>query len=283
MDAPPEKEDIGPYMEIAGRLHALGLNVPEIMQHDLQQGFLLISDLGNRLYLPHLTDTSADTLYADALRALVILQTGIFQESAFLPEYDEGLLKREMELFREWYIGKHLRLSLSEKQHAVLDRVFDALIRSALAQPRVWVHRDYHSRNLMLTESNNPGILDFQDAVRGPITYDLVSLLRDCYIDWPQNRIEGWVRQYRLLAIARGLPVGTDEDLFFQWFDRMGVQRHLKAIGIFARLNYRDGKAGYLKDIPRTLDYVMKVSQCHADLLPLYRLLGELHVPEAAH
>ena len=281
MDAPPEKEDIRPYLEIAARLHALGLNVPEILQYDLQQGFVLISDLGKRLYLRHLNEITADRMYEDALRALVTLQAGIFQDSAFLPEYDRVLLRREMELFREWYLSKHLGLNLTEKQHAVLDDIFDGLARSALAQPQVWVHRDYHSRNLMLTELNNPGILDFQDAVRGPITYDLVSLLRDCYIDWPQNRIEDWIEQYRTLAMRCGLPVGEDAGLFLQWFDRMGVQRHLKAIGIFARLNHRDGKAGYLNDIPRTLSYVLNVSRRRADLLPLFTLLRQLKIPEA--
>ena len=182
MDAPPEKEDIHPYLEIAVRLHALGLNVPEILQYDLQQGFLLISDLGKRLYLHHLNEITADRMYEDALRALVTLQAGIFQDSGFLPEYDRVLLRREMELFREWYLGKHLGLNLTRKQHAILDDIFEGLVRSALAQPQVWVHRDYHSRNLMLTELNNPGILDFQDAVRGPITYDLVSLLRQLKI-----------------------------------------------------------------------------------------------------
>ncbi len=281
MDAPPEKEDIHPYLEIAVRLHALGLNVPEILQYDPQQGFLLISDLGKRLYLHHLNEITADRMYEDALRALVTLQAGIFQDSGFLPEYDRVLLRREMELFREWYLGKHLGLNLTRKQHAILDDIFEGLVRSALAQPQVWVHRDYHSRNLMLTELNNPGILDFQDAVRGPITYDLVSLLRDCYIDWPQSRIEDWIEQYRTLAKRSGLPVGEDAGLFLQWFDRMGVQRHLKAIGIFARLNHRDGKAGYLNDIPRTLSYVLNVSRHHADLLPLFTLLRQLKIPEA--
>ncbi len=281
MDAPPEKEDVRPYIEIARRLYALGLNVPEIRHYDLQQGFLLISDLGKRLYLHHLNEITADRMYGDALRALVTLQTGIFQDSAFLPEYDQVLLGREMELFREWYLGKHLRLNLTEKQHTILEGIFEGLIRSALTQPQVWVHRDYHSRNLMLTELNNPGILDFQDAVRGPVTYDLVSLLRDCYIDWPQSRVEDWVRHYRTLALQSALPVGEDAGLFLQWFERMGVQRHLKAIGIFARLHHRDGKPDYLNDIPRTLSYIMQVSQHHADLLPLYTLLRQLKIPEA--
>ena len=279
MDAPPGKEDLRPFIEVAGRLQQLGLNVPEVLEQDLERGFLLLSDLGQQMYLPHLNETTVERLYGDALGALVVLQAGMFTDSKFLPEYDETLLRRELELFREWYLGRHLALTLSATQNAALDKAFTALVRSALAQPRVWVHRDYHSRNLMVTHSNSPGILDFQDAVRGPATYDLVSLLRDCYIAWPLERIEEWALGYQTLALQSGLPVGEDELQFLREFDLMGVQRHLKATGIFARLNHRDGKSAYLKDIPRTLGYVVGVSGRHPALHGLHSLLMELRIP----
>ncbi|HEX7043518.1 MAG TPA: phosphotransferase [Burkholderiales bacterium] len=281
MDAPPEKEDCGPYVRIARALRALGLNVPEIHAQDLERGFLLISDLGDRLYLAALEPGSADALYGDALRALVRLQCARLADFAWLPPYDAPLLRREMELFREWYLGRHLGLALTPAQHAVLDAAFEALTANALAQPRVVVHRDYHSRNLLVTARDNPGILDFQDAVIGPATYDLVSLLRDCYVAWPRERVEAWVREYRALAAAAGIGVGGDAVEFQRWFDLMGVQRHLKAAGIFARLNHRDGKPGYLKDIPRTLGYVREVAAHHPELADLGALLADLPAVEA--
>jgi N-acetylmuramate 1-kinase len=279
MDAPPDKEDMRPFIHIAERLYALGLNVPRVLQQDLEQGFLLLSDLGQRLYLPQLTEATVERLYGDALGALVVLQAGIFTDATTLPEYDKAMLLREMVLFREWYLGRHLGVELTPAHAAALDQSFAILCRSALEQPQVWVHRDYHSRNLMLVEVNNPGILDFQDAVLGPVTYDLVSLLRDCYIAWPRARVEDWALGYQTLALQSGLPVCTDETLFLRWFDLMGVQRHLKATGIFARLNHRDGKPGYLGDIPRTLAYVLDVAGRYADLQPLARLLHDLRVP----
>jgi len=278
MDAPPDKEDSRPFIEIARRLHHLGLNVPEVLEQDLARGYLLLTDLGQQLYLAELNETTVERLYGDALGALVILQAGIFTDPGFLPEYDAVLLRRELELFREWYLGRHLGLKLSRAQTATLDEVFTTLVRSALAQPRVWVHRDYHSRNLMAMSSNNPGILDFQDAVRGPATYDLVSLLRDCYIAWPLERIEEWALGYQTLALQSGLPVCEDETRFLREFDLMGVQRHLKATGIFARLNQRDGKPGYLNDIPRTLGYVVGVSGRHPVLSGLHNLLMDLRI-----
>ena len=279
MAAPPDKEDMRPFIEIARRLHHLGLNVPEVLEQDLARGYLLLTDLGQQMYLPQLNESTVERLYGDALGALVILQAGIFTDPGFLPEYDEALLRRELELFREWYLGRHLGLTLSRAQTAVLNNAFTLLVRSALSQPRVWVHRDYHSRNLMLTPGNNPGILDFQDAVRGPATYDLVSLLRDCYIAWPLERIEEWALGYQTLALQSGLPVCADETQFLREFDLMGVQRHLKATGIFARLNQRDGKPGYLNDIPRTLGYVVGVSGRHPALQGLHDLLMDLRIP----
>lgn len=279
MDAPPARENLQPFIEVARRLHQLGLNVPEVLEQDLELGLLLLSDLGQQMYLPQLNESTVERLYGDALGALVVLQAGIFTDSRFLPEYDEALLRRELELFREWYLGRHLGLRLSVTQNALLDKAFTALVRSALAQPRVWVHRDYHSRNLMVTRANNPGILDFQDAVRGPATYDLVSLLRDCYVAWPLERIEEWALGYQTLALQSGLPVCEDEAQFLREFDLMGVQRHLKATGIFARLNQRDGKPAYLNDIPRTLGYVVGVSGRHPALHGLHSLLMELRIP----
>jgi aminoglycoside/choline kinase family phosphotransferase len=279
MDAPPGKEDVSPFIEVARRFYALGLNVPEILEVDTKQGFLLLSDLGSTIYLSKLDTGSVERLYGDAMGALVVLQAGIYTDSSFLPPYDETLLQREMELFREWYVGRHLGYTLREEQNAALDAVFATLAASALAQPRVWVHRDYHSRNLMVTPVRNPGILDFQDAVVGPVTYDLVSLLRDCYISWPRTQVESWVRGYFTLASQSGLPAGESEEQFLQWFDLMGVQRHLKATGIFARLNHRDAKPGYLGDIPRTLGYVYEVCGRYRDLAPLADLLDALAVP----
>jgi hypothetical protein len=281
MDAPPGREDPRRYIEVAHRLRDLGLNVPEVLDQDLTQGYLLLTDLGEQTYLAALNAASVERLYGDALGALVVLQAGIFTESGFLPEYDHALLERELEIFREWYLGRHLGVHLSGAQARALDDAGAQLIAAALEQPRVWVHRDYHSRNLMVTPRNNPGILDFQDAVRGPVTYDLVSLLRDCYIAWPPEQVEDWAKGYYDLARQSGLPVGDDEVRFLRWFDLMGVQRHLKAAGIFARLMHRDGKPGYLADIPRTLGYVAHVSRRYSELAGLDRLLAELPAPGA--
>jgi len=279
MDAPPDKEDTTPFLRIARRFYEIGLNVPRIVETDTENGFLVMTDLGTRDYLSNLEHETVERLYGDALAALVVLQTATLAEPDFLPDYSEALLRQEMELFRDWYLGKHLSVSLSAGQHAVLDDVFSVLVQSARAQPRVWVHRDYHSRNLMVTKKNNPGILDFQDAVLGPVTYDLVSLLRDCYVRWPRAQVQEWVAGYHRLSQHSGVPVCDDEQQFLGWFDRMGVQRHLKACGIFARLCHRDGKAGYLDDIPRTLGYIMQV--CHAipELLPLAQLIEECEAP----
>ncbi|MGA9032617.1 MAG: phosphotransferase [Sulfuricaulis sp.] len=284
MDAPPDKSDMHSYVAIARRFHELGLNVPEVLEENHDQGFFLISDLGDQLYLRHLSDQTVERLYGDAMGALVVLQAGSFTQAAgkFLPDYDETLLQREMEIFREWYLGRHLGLKLTAGQQAALDETFTILARAALSQPQVWVHRDYHSRNLMVTDRNNPGILDFQDAVRGPVTYDLVSLLRDCYIAWPRERVEDWVKGYHDLALQSGIPVDDDDNQFLRWFDLMGVQRHLKATGIFARLNHRDGKPGYLSDIPRTLGYVQAVGARYPELQALNALLRELKLTEGA-
>lgn len=282
MDAPPAQEDCAPFVAIARALLALGLNVPEVVALDVPRGFLLLGDLGSRLYLAELNPGNAERLYGDAFEALLILQSRCSVRQIELPPYDRALLLREMELFRAWFVQQHLNLTLGEEQTTTLDQAFELLAQSALEQPQVCVHRDYHSRNLLLTETGNPGIVDFQDAVFGPITYDLVSLLRDCYIAWPPQQVHEWAAQYRRRARGIGLLTEDDEGQFLRWFDWMGVQRHLKAIGIFARLNIRDGKPGYLKDIPRTLGYIVAVSRHYPELRPLHDLLRELIIPRLA-
>ena len=277
MDAPPGLEDVRPFVRVARLLRAAGLNVPEVLAEDGARGFLLLTDLGERLYLDALDEASADRLYGDALGALATLQARVDPEA--LPPYDRALLAGELGLFREWLLGRHLGLALSASEEALLEGTFAMLVEAALAQPVVAVHRDYHSRNLLVTERHNPGIVDFQDAVAGPVTYDLVSLLRDCYIAWPRARVEGWALGYLDLAVQSGILREEDEERFLAWFDLMGVQRHLKATGIFARLWHRDGKRGYLADIPRTLGYVREVAARHARLAPFGRWLEERVLP----
>jgi aminoglycoside/choline kinase family phosphotransferase len=276
MDAPPDKEDSHPFVAISNLLADAGLNVPRVFAKDLEQGFLLLSDLGAQDYLGGLNEQTVDVLYADALNALFVMQKNATQHAEALPAYDETLLQNEMALFRDWYCLQYREFSFSDSQQAALEQVFQQLSESALAQPQVFVHRDYHSRNLMVTSQDNPGILDFQDAVRGPVTYDLVSLLRDCYIDWPRPRVEQWALDYlHRIADAKLISHETDET-YLRWFDWMGVQRHLKATGIFARLHLRDNKPGYLDDIPRTLNYVRDVSARYPELKSLHTLLAPL-------
>ncbi|MGD8842419.1 MAG: phosphotransferase, partial [Gammaproteobacteria bacterium] len=273
MDAPPEKEDCTPFVRISRLLLQLGLHVPEILAEDHQRGFLLLSDLGSRLYLNELNESNVGRLYGDALGALAALQSCGPVDSA-LPPYDRRLLLFEMSLFTDWLLGTHLGMQPDEAEERELGAVFELLVENALEQPSVCVHRDYHSRNLMVCESHNPGILDYQDAVIGPMTYDLVSLLRDCYLSWPRARVEDWALGYYELAQQTGVlrQGAVDENRFLRWFDLMGVQRHLKAAGIFARLNHRDGKPGYLADIPRTLGYVQQVCAGYPELAVLGRI-----------
>jgi aminoglycoside/choline kinase family phosphotransferase len=267
MDAPPDREDSRPFIRISGMFFDVGLNVPAVIDENLEEGFLLLSDLGSRPYLDELNSDTVERLYGDALSALATIQTCIPDQGA-LPPYDRTLLLNEMELFREWLVGRHLNVAPDSAQTACMDAAFAQLADNALEQPQVCVHRDYHSRNLMFTKRNNPGILDFQDAVIGPVTYDLVSLLRDCYIAWPRAQVEDWVYGYQELALQSGILREEHEDpvRFLRWFDLMGMQRHLKAAGIFARLNHRDGKPGYLGDIPRTLGYVTEVAARYSEL-----------------
>lgn len=277
MDAPPGREDCAPFLRIAEQLGAIGLHVPAIHAADPQQGFILLEDLGSVHYLDRLNDSSADRLYGDALAALAVLQAVGPRDG--LPPYDELLLRREMALFPDWLLERHLGLVLEPDERAVLTRCFDLLVANALEQPRVCVHRDYHSRNLLVSPSPSPGIIDFQDAVAGPVTYDLVSLLRDCYIAWPTSRVQAWAMGYFELAVQSGILQAKHEERFLRWFDLMGVQRHLKASGIFARLNHRDGKPGYLGDIPRTLGYIVEVAGGYPELAGLGRLIEQRVLP----
>jgi hypothetical protein len=270
MDAPPDKEDVGPYLKVAAMLLATGVNAPRVLAREARDGFLLLTDLGSVTYLNALEDRSrANALYSDAIAALVHIQARGARHAAELPPYDEKLLRFEMSLFPDWLLGRHLGLALDGTERRQLESAFDLLVKSALEQPRVFVHRDYHSRNLMVCDDANPGILDFQDAVHGPLTYDLVSLLRDCYVAWPQQQVVAWALDYRRQAAEAGLDTGRDEAAFLRWLDLMGVQRHLKASGIFARLWHRDGKPGYLPDVPRTLGYIEQACARYEDLAAL--------------
>ncbi|UJP05327.1 MAG: phosphotransferase [Nitrosomonas sp.] len=276
MDAPPQHEDCAPFIRIAGILSDAGVHVPEILAKNLESGFLLLSDLGTTTYLQALNEQTdlANSLYAQAIDALIRMQSCTRAQE--LPLYDEALLTRELNLFPDWYLGKHMQANLSGKQLNVLHEVFALLLQNNLAQPKVLVHRDYHSRNLMVT-TPNPGIIDFQDAVLGPITYDLVSLLKDAYIHWEEERILDWVIRYWEKARKAGLPISTDFAEFYRDFEWMGVQRHLKVLGIFARLHYRDGKSMYLHDMPVVMDYLHKACERYRELAPITALLSELH------
>lgn len=278
MDAPPAHEDCRPFLAMAWLLRDIGLNAPEVLEVNLDQGYLLLGDLGDRRYLDELDANSVDRLYGDALDALERLQT-LGPRDERLPAYDRPMLLREMQLFPDWLLTRHLGLTLSDDVQAMLARSFELLVAATLEQPRVCVHRDYHSRNLMIVDDHNPGILDFQDAVVGPITYDLVSLLRDCYIAWPRRQVEGWAVGYLERPAIRALVGDVSQHDWLRWFDLMGIQRHLKASGIFARLNHRDGKPGYLADIPRTLRYIVEAAEPYAELEPLHRFLQEKVIP----
>ena len=274
MDAPPPQEDCTPFVKVAKLLLDAGLNVPVVMAQDLGNGFLLLSDLGDDTYLRHLNNDTAQMLYGDATNALIKMQ--LASQPNMLPYYDEALLTREMQLFPDWYIAKHLNLELKAEQQAVLGNTFSLLNKNILSQGQVTVHRDYHSRNLMVTHENSPGILDFQDAVYGAITYDLVSLLKDAYIEWDEEQIIDWAVRYWEPAKKSGLPVPNDFSEFYRDFEWMGAQRHIKILGIFARLYHRDGKDGYLKDMPLVMHYLRKVCERYVELRPMLRLLDAL-------
>ena len=273
MDAPPAQEDCKPFIAVAKLFGEAGAHVPEVLAHDLSQGFLLLTDLGNTTYLSALNQDNADALYKDALDALIKIQ--LASRPHILPDYDEALLMREMRLLPEWYVSKHLQCKLGTEQMDVLESVFACVLKNNLSQGKVYVHRDYHSRNLMVTQPN-PGILDFQDAVYGPVTYDLVSLFKDAYIRWEEERVLDWVIRYWDNARKAGLPVPRDFAEFYRDFEWMGVQRHIKVLGIFARLCHRDGKEAYLKDMPLVSGYLRKACSRYNELMPLIKLLDDL-------
>lgn len=279
MDAPPEKEDSHPFVCIAKAWQSLAINTPVVHAVDFEQGYMLLSDLGDDLYLEQLNDDSADELYRQAFIALTQLQPCREIVGHTLPTYDRALLQREMDLFRDWLVAGLLGIDVGPGVKHLFAEVSEYLIQAALEQPSVCVHRDYHSRNLLVDGGKTPGVIDFQDAVIGPITYDLVSLLRDCYIEWPDKRVYGWVDQFGELLVSKGLLAEYDRQTFYRWFDLMGAQRHLKAAGIFARLWLRDGKTGYLKDIPRTLNYIIRVAGRYDALQTFSVWLQEVVVP----
>ena len=277
MDAPPDKESCAQFVRVARLFAEAGVHVPAIHAQDLAQGFLLLSDLGDTTYLSALDEHSAGALYGHALDALIQIQ--LASRPGALPDYDRGLLEREMRLFPEWYVSRQLRRELSPAQAGSLENAFSAILANNLAQAQVFVHRDYHSRNLMVSDPC-PGILDFQDAVYGPVTYDLVSLLRDAYIAWEEERVIDWTVRYWEKARSARLPVAAEFADFYRDFEWMGVQRQLKVLGIFARLSLRDGKDGYLKDQPRVMGYLRRACGRYSGLSPLARLLDELDATE---
>jgi aminoglycoside/choline kinase family phosphotransferase len=280
MDAPPDDEDCLPFIRIAGFLESMRLNAPRIIEADIENGFILMSDLGSEQYLDRLENSpeQADTLYGDAIDALLVMQRRGAAYQGSLPPYDETLLHFELSLFRDWLCGTHLNLTFSDDDERQWQACCDVLVDNAMRQPQVFVHRDYHSRNLMVMEQDNPGILDFQDAVEGPFTYDLVSLLKDCYVSWPADEVRQWALGYyrKLSAATREL---VDEAQFCRYFELMGVQRELKAAGIFCRLNHRDGKSAYLDDVPRTLNYIVELGTRYEELNFLIPLISEQVLP----
>ena len=280
MDAPPEQEDCGPFIQVAGFLERMGLNSPRVLASNLDHGFLLLTDLGSTLYLTELLNdrSCADSLYDNAISALVRMQKLGIEFQSQLPPYDEKLLSFELSLFHDWLCERHLHIEFTKSDEAQWQNCCQLLIENAIQQAKVFVHRDYHSRNLIVTNDNNPGILDFQDAVEGPLTYDLVSFLKDCYISWPPDEVKKWALQFYDQLDDR-LIEHLDKKQFVRHFDLMGVQRHLKAAGIFARLLHRDGKTGYMPDVPRTLEYIVALEPKYEEMTFLTKLISEHCLP----
>ena len=275
MDAPPDKEDIQPFIDVTQRLLDCGVHAPELIAEQAELGFLMMEDLGTVPYQDVLNENSADDLYTDALKALITLQQA---NTAGLPLYSKDFLLDEMMLMPEWFLGKHLNISLTSTQSDIINRTFYSLTSAIDKQSTGFVHRDYHSRNLMKTTVQNPGIIDYQDAVSGPLTYDLVSLLRDCYVAWPQSKVSEWALQYKTMAIESGLIEDIADEKFLRHMDLMGLQRHIKVLGVFCRLKHRDGKEHYLKDLPLTLSYVLKVGKSQPETIALVKLFDELNI-----
>lgn len=272
MDAPPELERLDAWLDIGARLRKAGLHAPAVYAVDAEQGFVLMEDLGARAYLTELREQTVDALYADALDALLGMQTQV--DTTDLPAFDDAFVRMELELMPEWFLHRHLGLTLGDEKRASIDRAFAALVAAIREQPQGFMHRDYHSRNLMIVADHKPGIIDFQGAVVGPVAYDLASLLRDCYIAWDGERVDGWVEDYRQrLEHAHLIDHHVDAMHFRRWFDLTGLQRHLKVLGLFCRLWYRDGKLQYLMDLPIVWDYVIHVARAYNELAPLADLL----------
>jgi aminoglycoside/choline kinase family phosphotransferase len=274
MDAPPERENVPAFIKVDELLFEAGLTVPAIVARDVERGYLLLSDLGTTTYLQRLDSDNASFMYSDAVDALIAFQ--LTSTPGVLPEFDRAFVMRELNIFPEWFVAKHLNVTMTPAQQASLDKVFETITSNVLAQQQVFMHRDFHSRNLMWLDEGtlrNPGVLDFQDAVYGPVTYDLASLLRDAYIQWDEEFVLDWVVRYWQSAKKVGLPVNPDIDAFYRDFEFMALQRHLKILGIFCRLNYRDNKPVYMGDLPTVLDYVRKTANRYAELKPLVRLL----------
>ena len=280
MDAPPAEEDSSSFLRIAMYLESMQLNAPRIMEADLEQGFLLLSDLGVIPYLDVLNQSPerADALYGDAMHSLLKIQRRGTAYQAMLPSYDEALLRVELALFHDWLCEKFLGIDFGSDEEEQWQATCDLLVANSLDQPQVFVHRDYHSRNLMYLEKDNPGILDFQDAVEGPYSYDLVSLLKDCYVRWPAETVRAWALDF-YAQMDDETRQHSDANTFIRHFELTGVQRHLKAAGIFTRLNLRDGKPGYMNDIPRTLNYIVELGPTHPELEYLVSLINERCLP----
>lgn len=279
VDAPPQKENCAPFVAIAGALRAHGLAAPEVVAWGREEGYMLLSDLGDALLLPALNDDSVDGLYRMAMRELLRMQPCTDVPDWPLPAYDRQRLMDEMGLFRDWFISRHLGLSLTADQHAVLSNAFDMIVSAVQEEPQVFVHRDYHSRNLMLLPDGSLGIIDFQDAVIGPLSYDLISLLRDAYVVWPPERVRGWMCEFAGMAREQAVLSGVSDDEFVRMCDWMSAQRHLKVVGIFARLSIRDGKHAYLDDIPRVFNYLLEEVAPYSEFKALDRLLRETVLP----
>jgi len=273
MDAPPENEPCGPFVTLATSLCQHHVNAPVIYEKNIEQGYLVLSDFGDDLLLGILNDATVDDLYGDAINSIILMQKNMPSDE--IPEYTAQLLNKEMDLFKEWFLEKLLGIIFNQQQITVWEAAKNTLIKNAIEQPQTFVHRDYHSRNLIKTPSGEMGLIDFQDAVKGAMTYDLVSLLRDCYIAWPEPKVHGWVLGFYEQAKMNGLN-NVSPQQFKTWFSLMGVQRHLKAIGIFSRLKLRDGKNGYIADIPRTFAYIEQVSATETSLTSFSVLINEL-------
>lgn len=279
VDAPPEKENSQPFVAIAQALYAHGVHVPQVIAYDFDLGFMLLSDLGDTMLRPCLTNDTVNDLYQQAMRELITIQSCPAPSDYALPPYDSSRLMTEMALLKDWFIAKYLNIALSAEEVTWLDNTCQHIADEIAKQPTVFVHRDYHSRNLMIVNNNTLGVIDFQDAVIGAISYDLVSLLRDAYVEWPQERVIAWVEDFRQLLHQQGQITQVDAAQFLTWFDYMGAQRHLKVVGIFARLSLRDGKHGYLEDIPLVFKYLLNEIKAYEPLKPLYNWLCERIMP----